>query len=121
MHQLRLMSSQETNSALGAAFSSGCLPACHLCPVLFVLWGGLREGPEVPEDKVFSLPSENRVTPSLFLLWPLRLWGRGISGSNPTSPTSLWVAVGRSLCPLCASVSSSLKRGGGGHHLPGLF
>lgn len=98
MHQLRLMSSQETNSALGAAFSPGRLPACHLCPVLFVLWGWPREGPEVPEDKVFSLPSENRVTPSLCLLWHLRLWSRVISGSNSTSATSLWVAVGRSLC-----------------------
>lgn len=29
----------------------GCLPACRLCPLLFVMWGGLREGPEVRGDQ----------------------------------------------------------------------
>lgn len=68
MHRLRLMSSQESNSAPGVAFSPGCLPACCLCPVLFATWGGLREGPEVHGDKVFLLPSEKRMTPSLLSL-----------------------------------------------------
>ena len=35
------------HSALGATFGPGCLPACRLCPVLFVMWGGPRERPVV--------------------------------------------------------------------------
>lgn len=78
------MSSQETDSVLRAAFSQPWLPACRLCPILFVMWGGPREGPEVCGEKVFSLPSESRVTSSLSLRRHLRLWGRLVWGSNPT-------------------------------------
>lgn len=67
----------------------GCLPACRLCPILFVMWGGLREGAEVRGDKVFSLPSENSVTPSRSLRRHLRLWGRLVLGSNPAFGTFL--------------------------------
>lgn len=26
----------------GSCLHPGCLPACRLCPILFVMWGGLR-------------------------------------------------------------------------------
>lgn len=50
------------HSALGATFGPGCLPACRLCPVLFGVWGGLREHLVVGGDTVSSQLSNNRVT-----------------------------------------------------------
>lgn len=76
------------HSALGATFSPGCLPACRLGPVLFVIWGGLREGPVVGGDTFFTLLSENRVTRSLLSQRPLGVCGRLVPGSDPKYATS---------------------------------
>lgn len=74
-----------------------------LCPILFVMWGGLREGPEVCGDRAFSLPSEKRVTPSLSLWRHLSPWGKLVIGSNLTFVPFLLGGCQQVTWPLCAS------------------
>lgn len=87
----------------------GCLPACRLCPILFVMWGGLREGAEVHGDKVFSLPSENSVTPSRSLRRHLRLWGRLVSGSSRLCHLPAGALLAGYFTPLCLRFFLSKK------------
>lgn len=64
----------------------------------------------VPGDTVCSLPSENRVTPSLFSLRHLGLWGRLVLGSDPHSAPSRPGGRGQVTLSLCTPDSSSERR-----------
>lgn len=88
--------------ALGTAFSlAACPPGCRFCPVLFVMWGGLREG-------LCALWEQVAVMPCLFSL--RHLAGGGADWLQAQFPP-LPPPCGRVTLPLCASGSSSPKRG----------
>lgn len=79
-----------SHSALGGhlqPWPPACLPTCCPGPVLFAMWGGLREGPAVGGDTVFVLPSESRDTQGRAAGW--------LQAQPPSMPPPSGTAVGR--------------------------